>query len=130
MGKVSLILPEATINYVDNPSGETNTTGWSVVNAAISQDSSESKYGSYSIKVLGNVVAAVLQLVPPTLETDWARGQSYTGSIWLKGDSATTVGYSLSCHVRETGGAAATGTTTVAVVLTGDWQKVTITAIE
>ena len=128
MGKVSLILPEATTNFCPNPSVETNTTGWTATRSVLTRDTDVSKFGSYSLLVTANnVPASTVFGSPPTSETVVSRGTPYTASAWVKGESGTTVGRTLTVTCQENGGAAASARTLGTITLTADWQLVTCT---
>jgi len=76
-----IVIPELTENLVWNPSIETNTTGWTAVDATISQSGEQQKYGLFSLKAIPvNMTESgayyALSLVANT---------SYTSSVYLYG---------------------------------------------
>lgn len=54
-GAWSLVIPQETINYVPNPSGETGTAGWTSAFGTVITRSADAWVGQYSISVSGGI---------------------------------------------------------------------------
>lgn len=107
----------ANVNLVINPSVETNATNYSVTaNATGSRDSTESKHGSYSYKVVTDGVGAGEGGI--YTQSGLTATNTYTFSAWVKAPLAAT----MELEVDDT-----TDTTTEAFTGTGEWQRVHVT---
>lgn len=117
-GYFSLIIPEASTNLVENPSAETNVTGFTAVGGSVSQASEKSRRGGYSIKV--NPTAGTGDGVYYGT-VDLTSGTSYTFSV----DIWAADGVPITIYFATTGGTLK-GTPTD---LTGndDWQRISVT---
>ena len=84
MGFYEIVVPEAEINLVTNPSLETAVTGYSAVGGTVARVATQSRRGSYS-----------LEIDPTTGVNDGAffgtvslvSGQTYTFAVDVKGVS-------------------------------------------
>lgn len=108
---------EATTNLCTNGGFETNTTGWTLVSAAIARITSQFKFGAASLEIVTSNAAAN----EGAYHNFTATAAVYTVSAWVRGAAGGTVRMA----VRDNaGGSAQTGT---AVTLTGTWQRITLT---
>src|SRR3972149_1605857 len=121
MGFYEIVVPEAEINLVTNPSLETAVTGYSAVGGTVARVATQSRRGSYS-----------LEIDPTTGVNDGAffgtvslvSGQTYTFAVDVKGVS----GIPYRIYFGTTGGAVLGTPTTFTGA--GDWQRVYVTYTE
>lgn len=110
---VGLIVPQARMNLIVNPSFETNTTSWAAVSGSIARTTNQQYHGAYSLEVT------------PTAASD--TGAAYTGALSLTAGTTYAVslkilgiaGVTYSLSVRTTG---ATTLTETQFTATGRWQ--------
>ena len=103
-----------------NPSFETNTTGWDAYGTVtITQDSTTSKYGSYSAKAVTGATG-YWGIWNSTGKVSVSSSTAYTGSVWVKGPSGQQ-GY---FTIYETNASDVFVTETNSTFnYTGDWQE-------
>lgn len=81
--RFQLLQSEATRNLVQNPSAETNITGWGAHGATVTQSTLEARFGRHSVRVVTNGVAihegVSVRSYPNT------SGTNYAGSIYVRG---------------------------------------------
>lgn len=119
-GHQGIFFEEATTNLMINPSFETGVTGWSGVSTTRTQDSTTAKFGTSSMKIIGdNVDTSARAFLTFTASTQ----TTYSLSAWVKTDSGTATGVKLS--LLETSGTSTNGSL---LNIGTDWQKVTLTA--
>jgi prepilin-type N-terminal cleavage/methylation domain-containing protein len=108
------------INYVTNPSYETNTTGWAASCGAtgITRDTTQAYIGSASMRLNTTGVDQCTYFGAPYIVT--TVGRTYTMSAWVKGSGSAQL--TLSSHP---GGAIIASSSTVA--LGSSWQRITVT---
>lgn len=70
-------------NLVPNPSFETNTTGWAGSNVTLSQSSTYSKYGTYSLNGAVTTTGTFRFIDCSQTVLPITSGQIYTASIWV-----------------------------------------------
>ena len=114
-------------NLVGNPGFETNTNGWNtsgsgtgVTIARVSGGHS----GNSAAKLTNTSTSNTTCLLndSPNWVATTATG-SYSGSVWVRGDSAGAV---FNLRFREYSGASLVGTRSTQVTLTTSWQLVTV----
>lgn len=83
MSTFSLVVPEEATNLVSNPSGESNTTGFTAGGGSVARSSITSRWGAYSIAY-----------TPSSTTTDGfyssvslTNGTTYTFSVYVKGQA-------------------------------------------
>lgn len=111
------------MNMIDNPSFEVDLTGWNAYNQSTrTRDTSESKFGAASMKIVTSGVAGNSAL-QGTSKTQTIRGINkwFTFSYWIKGTPGDTV----LCYLSFVGNG--TGDTQAQFTLTGAWQRVQVT---
>ena len=110
-------------NLVGNPGFEVDTTGWSGPLARVSGGHS----GSWSAKLTntGTAAATITLNDHPNWVATTSSG-TYTASIWVRGDVAGATAY---LKLREYQGSTKVGEKTVQVVLTTDWQQLTVSMV-
>lgn len=118
----------AATNFIQNPSVETNTTGWAAqgIGSTIEKVTSDYFWGASSILVKqsgATANAGVQYSVPGT--TPLAASKTYTVSVWVKAKEAGKTLRLLFRELTEAGGTV--GDTTVEFVTTGNWQRVEAT---
>jgi PKD repeat protein len=119
--------PDTGSNLIANPGFETGTSGWNTGNYAtvsLTRDAGGHS-GSYAAKLSNTGTTTVTNTLnddPNTVATSSAG--TYTGSIWLRSDSATA-GTKMYLRIREYQGGTRIGEKVVAVYLTSSWQQVT-----
>jgi hypothetical protein len=116
-------------NLLTNTSFETNTTGWSQNAATGSLTRDTTANGAHSGSASGQQVnpgTNASEGIKVTADVVVAASTSYTLSCWLKG-SGSSEAVTLSLAEYATDGTTLIGTTSSAVVLTTDWQRVTVT---
>lgn len=118
---------EATTNFFSNPSFETNTSSWPVeASATIARTSADALYGSYCADYARTGSAASSMYNTHTISGATA-GRVFTHSGWVKAKTASDVGKTLSILIFEVGGASASAYSSTSVVLTNEWQRITLT---
>lgn len=131
---VDIYLNPAKINYITNPSFETNVTGWTTRNVSAATSSSQALYGSKSayLTIAGSATTSGISVSPTTAYMPpVTAGQTYTYSIYVK-DVDTAKQYKSSIDFYDstptfiTGSGVSGNTTTVT---TGSWTRVTVTAV-
>jgi hypothetical protein len=113
--KLSVVVPEATVNLVTNPSIEIDTTGYTASNSAIARVGTQARRGSSSLQVTPttNINGGVFYTI--TL----ASGSTpYTWSLDVKGKA----GIKYQIYVADTSGNHIT--TDIVFTATGQWQRV------
>lgn len=124
MSSWQIIVPEATTNYIENPSAEVNETdGWTLLQGglggAVARTTTYQKYGVASFRLLAGTDYVLIQSDAISL----ANGASVTVSGWMRKQSGITA----VIRVRDTTTPAnrtSTSTTTAAV---GAWEYVEAT---
>jgi hypothetical protein len=116
---LSVIIPEASVNLVTNPSFETNTTNYTGIgSASLARSTAQQRFGAYSLAI---TMAAAnnggVQLDIGTLTA----GQDYTGSVWV----LAPAGMRLRLFFADTSNNRLGGETQF--VGTGFWQRVSVT---
>lgn len=114
-------------NLIANPGFETGTDGWNSGSyASVSLTRATGGHsGSYAVQVTNTGTTTVTNTLnddPNTVATSSAG--TYTGSIWLRSDSATA-GKKVYLRIREYQGGTRIGEKVVPVYLTTTWQQVT-----
>lgn len=111
-GPYQVIVPEAGVNLLSNPSFELGTTGYSAYNSAsIAQSAVEAAIGGHSLRVTPQAATANSGVSWTYAATS---GVQLTISGWLKG--AAGAAYTLQVFNGTT-------TLTAGIVATGDWQR-------
>lgn len=108
-------------NLVTNPSVESNTTSWAIVSGNGGRVTTESYIGNASFQ---HISTGSPEAVEISVSTPFTPSLTYTASVWVKGE----VGKSVRIDLREQDAAGATIGTTfgTAVVMTGNWQRLSI----
>jgi hypothetical protein len=118
--------PGGVINLVKNPSFETDILTWTGGVAVISRVTTEALFGSASMKAISTAATGGLATIDLADAPAATAGQTITGSCWIKGTAGKLVspriaGFNSSDTITTD---AYTGDS---VVLTGAWQRITIT---
>jgi hypothetical protein len=116
-GKVSLVLPEAGINLITNPSFEYGTTGWTAVSATIGRSAAQHMFGVSSLEVVTANAAA----------NEGAYDSHNPGAAGTFTASAYVYGASGTVRIRLRDQTNGTETSSSAVTLAGAWQRITVT---
>jgi hypothetical protein len=117
-----------SVNFVKNPGFETDTTGWNASGRGITLTRVAGGHtGGWAAQLTNTGTSATTCLLNDS--PDWLRPASagtYTGSIWVRADTA---GKPLKLRFREysISSGALLGTATNQVKLTTAWQQVTVT---
>lgn len=108
-------------NLIANPSFEVNTTGWSNGGTSFTRVTSD----SYSGSACGQLVTASILQSAFITTSGLAASTTYTASVWVKGEA----GKSARLDIREltAGGAQVADTNGVNTLMTGLWQRLTVT---
>ncbi len=118
--------PEGTsyFNRVLNPSFEYgDKLGWDSSGAVITQVNTESYSGTNSLRVACSALdqsAFISSAYRPTV----AAIAQYTGSVWVKGEAGKPVTLELTDYTG--GGVALTTTVSDTTVMTGSWQRISV----
>lgn len=122
-GWFGVILPEATINLIANPSVELATTGYgSISGAALSRSTDYQRFGAYSLKITPSA-SANSGIYYDTVNL--TAGQTYTQSVYVLGIGGRW--YNLYFASYLTGAQVGPATRFKA---TGAWQRVKVTYLE
>jgi hypothetical protein len=116
---------ENTTNLIPNGGFETNTTGWAAVNSAtISRDTTNSKFGTASLKIVtpGSVAGEGAWQTPAMTVS---ASTSYTASAWVKVPTGATV--QMKWDERTSSGTHIQFDQSSNVTGNGAWQQVTQT---
>jgi hypothetical protein len=116
-----------SVNFVKNPGFETDTSGWSTSGTGMTLTRVAGGHtGGWAAKLTNTGSSANTCTLNDS--PDWAKPTSagtYTGSIWVRADTA---GKPLKLRFREySSSGALLGTSTNQVTLTTAWQQVTVT---
>jgi hypothetical protein len=106
---------EVRRNLIENPSFEVNLTGWSST-GTLTRTTSEFRTGVAS----GSVVCTALNQKVTSANFDVVGGETYTASVYVKGDPTEVVSLVLTDSTSES-------VTTNSVALTSEWQRLSVT---
>ncbi len=118
--------PQGTsyLNLVRNPTFEQgDKLGWTSTGAVITQVNTQQYSGTNSLQVACASVdqsAYIDTAYRPTISASTA----YIGSVWVKGESGKSFALELTDYTA--GGSALTTTASATTVMTGSWQRVTV----
>lgn len=118
--------PEGTTytNFVPNPSFEQGVAwGWTSTGAVITQVNTEAYSGTDSLRVACSAVDQSSYNDPAYRPTVYP-STAFIGSMWVKGEAGKSVALEITDYTA--GGAALTTTTGATTVLTGAWQRITL----
>jgi hypothetical protein len=132
---VDIYLNPTKINYLTNPSEETNTTGWTTRYGTLARSTSAAKFGTYSglftfnYASAGSTTAGINITPSTTYMPPVVAGQTYTYSVYVR-DVNTAKQYKSYIDFYDStptliSGVSGTSTT----VTTSGWTRVTITAV-
>ena len=114
-------------NLVQNPSAETNVTGWTVEGAgARSRITSDGYLGTCCFEI--NSVAATATGMFMTSNATATPSTLYTGSAYIKAKAPGDVGKVIRLDLLEygAGGTPLISTTTATLALTANWQRIVV----
>lgn len=83
-GLWSVIVPQASVNLVANPSFEVNTTGWTTTSATLTRTAGAGVFGGYGGRLLASATNGKAGFTTAAV----ANGSSNPFSLWVKADSA------------------------------------------
>lgn len=122
-GATESSLTPSVVNYVNNPSFETNTTSWASTSGCGSPTSSRNTTqffsGIASLQLNTTAIDQCVYLASPYIVT--TSGRTYTMSAWVKGSGSAQL--TLSSHPSGT----VLGSSST-VTLSTTWQRLTVTA--
>lgn len=120
-GAWGLVVPEATVNLIAQPSMESGVSSYTNVNASSAASTDYATRGLKSLKVTPSGSASVAEVYYATGSGHITNGQIYTASLDLRGTAGFT--YAL----VATDGAGSPDYGEVRFTATGDWQRVSLT---
>ncbi|MFB3903518.1 MAG: carbohydrate binding domain-containing protein [Acidobacteriota bacterium] len=124
------LVPAPTNNVVPNPSFESNLTGWESWQGALSRVAMLAPDGGYVVKVTRSTGTSFTVDDNPASVSSTTAGQTYKGSAWVKAASSSSVGKTVTLRMREltTGGALVQEWASTGVVLSNNFQKLSVSA--
>lgn len=127
LGTRGLIVEEATINLIINPSVETAITGWLGVNVTVTRSDTRSVFGDYSAKGVVTANNGYFRYNPGGAGGRILVDSStdYTFSAWIHADEA---GDEVRIGWTEFNGAVTLGSATTGYTLVAGWQRLVHTS--
>ena len=100
MANLSILVPEATTNYIKNPSIRFDTTGWNADGTTLSRDIDHTRFGVASLKVVtdGLVIREGTYYRVDTLE---AESENVTVSVYVRGTGHVRIRLTDEVSVKE-----------------------------
>ena len=115
----------ASTNLITNGGFETNVTGWNTVNGTITRHTDTSMFGIAS-GIVVNTASNTTHAYHDATISGATLGRRYTASIYVKGDE-NVAGRVCNILLEEWGGAQPPDGEAEIIVLTGDWQRISVT---
>jgi Carbohydrate binding domain len=113
-------------NLITNGGFETNTTGWTPVNATIARVVGSAKFGTAYLEITNTATTSSFAIADATISGATA-GRQYSVSAYVRG-TPSTVGKLVKITASEQGGASgAAGIGVGQLNLSSDWQRITLT---
>jgi len=100
MANLSILVPEATTNYIKNPSIRYDTTGWNADGTTLSRDIDHTRFGVASLKVVtdGLVIREGAYYRVDTLESE---SENVTVSVYVRGTGHVRIRLTDEVSVKE-----------------------------
>ena len=100
MANLSILVPEATTNYIKNPSIRFDTTGWNADGTTLSRDIDHTRFGVASLKVVtdGLVIREGTYYRVDTLESE---SENVTVSVYVRGTGHVRIRLTDEVSVKE-----------------------------
>jgi hypothetical protein len=117
---------EPTTNLITNGGLETDMTGWSSFNAALSRVTANKKFGTAAGRCVWNSTGTSYDATHNTAISGATLNRVYTASAWIYG-TGTPVGKDAYIKLGEEGGASGYVESVTNFTLAAGWQRVTIT---
>jgi hypothetical protein len=117
---------EAYANLLPNPGCDTSTSSWSGWNATLSRSTAVSRSGGASCLVTRTTGTYYTIDDVGYSVTNPTQGQIYSGSVWVRSDSA--VGKTVQVIIRFDEGQPSQRVFTTTATLTNTWQQLNVTA--
>jgi len=114
---------EATTNLHPNSDAASNTTSHTPFNSTIARVAG-GKFGPFEIQVTSSAAGGAFDFYDHTIGGATA-GRIFSETVWVKG-IGSTIGTTLSLRLHERGGAQPVAITTATIVLTGSFQRLTV----
>ena len=121
------VVGPATTNLCTNPSFETNTTGWTAVDATLTQTNEQAYVGSYGLRIV-NTTSNTAASAYDVIATGAPLAQdTYTAQAWVY-INADNVGKTVGIQITELGGAQGSANTSTTITPTAvGWYFLSVT---
>lgn len=131
---VDIYLNPTKINYITNPSFETNTTGWTARNGSIATSSSQSMYGSNSayLTIAGSATTSGISVTSSPISTylpPVTVGQTYTYSIYVRDVDTAKQYVNYIGWYKADGTLLSTTTGTATTVTSTGWTRLNVSGV-
>lgn len=118
--RLRVLVPEATTNYVTNPSFEFDTTGWTATGSSIAKVQSYARHGNSSLSVITTGVS-IGQGVYCTVSGLSGSGKLVTASVYVRGTGKVKL------RLVDTGAGGTNFFSDVATLDTSRWTRLEVT---
>lgn len=128
-GSISKLPGIIRTNLIDNPSFETNTTGWNTANLTLARITTDFYVGSASLEITSASATDTTARAGQTTNWPVTAGLPYAGSVWLKNTAGNNRDHLISFRWVNSGGGIVSETLGTATTLNvgGAWQRFTLT---